>query len=176
METGHAACYTDEVWIRNQKRVNPRNKHRKYSGDIFIQSLPLVIISPSSVMIKREIFDEIGLFDEDLHACEDYDLWLRLTSRYPVHFIDEPLIVKYGGHKDQLSKKYWGLDILRIYALEKILNDSLTDEDRIDAVIKEIIKKSKIVRQGAKNRGNEELVSLYNQKIKEYQRKLSDGR
>ncbi len=176
MELGHAVCHTDEIWIRNQKRVNPRNKHKKYSGDIFLKSLPLVIISPSSVMIKREVFDEIGLFDENLFACEDYDMWLRLTSRHPVYFIDEPLIIKYGGHDDQLSKKYWGLDILRIYALEKILNDNLEGDDRIEAVIREIIKKSKIIRKGAQNRVNKEIVNLYDEKIREYERKLSDDK
>ena len=175
MDLGHAVCHTDEIWIRNQKRVNPRLKHKKYSGDIFIKSLPLVIISPSSVMIKREIFDEIGLFDENLFACEDYDLWLRLTSKYHVHFIDEPLIIKYGGHDDQLSKKYWGLDILRIYALEKLLNDNLNGDDRIEAVVKEIIKKAKIIKKGAKNRGNKELFGFYDNKIREYERKLLDG-
>lgn len=175
MDSGHAVCYTDEIWIRNRKRVNPRLKHKKYAGDIFLKSLPLVIISPSSVMIESDIFDEIGLFDEELLACEDYDLWLRLTSRYPVYFVDEPLIIKYGGHDDQLSKKYWGLDTFRIYALEKILSDNLTDDDRIEAVIREIIKKARIILKGAENRGNKELANLYDEKIREYERKLSDG-
>jgi glycosyltransferase involved in cell wall biosynthesis len=72
-------CYTDEVWIRGGTRVNPKKKHAKYSGWIFEKCLPLCIISPSSALMKRSLFDEIGGFDETLPVCEDYDLWLRVT-------------------------------------------------------------------------------------------------
>ncbi|MCP4693516.1 MAG: glycosyltransferase family 2 protein, partial [Desulfobacterales bacterium] len=96
-------CQTEEIWIRNGRRVNPKRKHKKKSGMIFEPSLALCLVSPSAVMIRRELFEEVGLFDEALPACEDYDLWLRIAWKYPVHLIDEPLIVKRGGHADQLS-------------------------------------------------------------------------
>ncbi len=96
--------YTDEIWIRNGERLNQKDRHRKYSGFIFERCLPLCIISPSSVVIKRKVFDRVGLFDETLPVCEDYDMWLRITSSYPVLFIDMPFIIKRGGHKDQLSR------------------------------------------------------------------------
>ena len=113
-------CHTEEIWIRRGVRVNPKKKHQKYGGYIFPYCLPLCVISPSSAMIRRSLFDEIGYFDETLPACEDYDLWLRITKTYPVYFIDTPLIVKRGGHEDQLSRKHWGIDRFRIQALEKI--------------------------------------------------------
>lgn len=173
MEGGHSISHTEEIWMRNGVRVNPRIRHKKHSGNIFLKSLPLVIISPSSVMIRREVFDDVGLFDENLLAAEDYDMWLRITARYPVHFIDSPLIVKTGGHEDQLSQKYWGLDMLRIYALEKILRSGVLDgyrrrEER-NAVMKEIVKKARIVRGGAKKRGNVEGETFFNNKAKEYE-------
>jgi glycosyltransferase involved in cell wall biosynthesis len=174
MDRGHPVSYTDEIWIRNGRRVNPKKKHQKYGGDIFIQSLPLVIISPSSVMLRRSVIDEVGLFDESMPACEDYDLWLRLTSRFPVFFINEPLIVKFGGHTDQLSRRYWGLDMLRIYALEKLLDFDGLDDGKRNAVIFEIMKKARVVRGGAKKRGNEVVAALYGEKIKMYERELSD--
>ena len=95
---------TEEIWIRNGVRVNPKTRHHKPSGMIFEQSLALCLVSPSAVMMKRSLFDAVGLFDEDLPACEDYDLWLRISWRYPVHLIETPLIIKRGGHADQLSK------------------------------------------------------------------------
>ena len=51
--------------------------------------------------------DELGGFDELLPVCEDYDLWLRMSLKYPIAYLDEKLIIKRGGHADQLSKKYW---------------------------------------------------------------------
>lgn len=111
---GIPLCHTDEIWIRNGVRVNAMNKHKKRGGNIFLHCLPLCVISPSSVMIDSSVFNEIGLFDERLPACEDYDLWLRLTVRYPVGFLAEPLVVKTGGHEDQLSRRYWGMDRFRV--------------------------------------------------------------
>ena len=107
-------------------------KHAKSGGHIFRQCLPLCVISPSSVMIQRSLFDEIGLFDESLPACEDYDLWLRICARHPVLFLQEPMIIKHGGHRDQLSRRYWGMDRFRIQALEKIIDaPGLSPADRI---------------------------------------------
>ncbi len=114
-------CHCDEIWIRNGKRVNPMKKHAKRGGNIFRHCLPLCVISPSAVMIQRDLLTEIGLFDERLPACEDYDLWLRISALHPVLYVDKPLIIKDGGHSDQLSRHYWGMDRFRIQALEKIL-------------------------------------------------------
>ena len=98
---GNNVVHTDELWIRNGVRINPQRKHKKYGGSIFKHCLPLCVISPSSVMIHRRVFDRVGLFDETLPVCEDYDLWLRVCARMPVLFIHEPLVTKYGGHADQ---------------------------------------------------------------------------
>ena len=90
-------CQTEETWIRHGVRVNPGKRHRKLSGDVFERSLELCLVSPSAVMMRRGLFDDVGVFDENLPACEDYDLWLRVAAKYPVHLIPEPMIVKYGG-------------------------------------------------------------------------------
>jgi len=179
MEEGHFVSHTEEIWIRNGRRVNPGARHKKHSGDIFLKSLPLVVISPSSVMIRREIFDDVGLFDEKLLAAEDYDMWLRITVSYPVHFIEKPLIIKNGGHEDQLSRKYWGLDMLRIYALEKILSSGVLEGDerlgeRV-AVMEEIVKKARIVSGGAKKRGNVDGERYFKNKAREYEDKIQSN-
>ncbi len=57
-----------------------------------------------AVMMRRSFFDIVGLFDESLYACEDYDLWLRTSCKFPVYLIDTPLIMKRGGHEDQQSR------------------------------------------------------------------------
>ncbi len=114
-------CHTNEIWIRNGVRVNQMKKHQKYGGQIFEHCLDFCRISPSSSLIKKTVFEEIGFFDETLKVCEDYDLWLRIAARYPVLFLDQPLIKKYGGHSDQLSKVLKGIEQYRIQSLEKII-------------------------------------------------------
>ena len=161
-------CHSDEIWIRNGVRVNQMNKHKKAGGHIFQHCLPLCAISPSAVMIHRSLFEEIGLFDETLAACEDYDLWLRICSRYAVLYIDEALITKHGGHGDQLSGQHWGMDRFRIYALNKIVSESkLNDSDR-DAAIKMMLNKINIYLAGAEKHGNTEHVDEFKLLLKKY--------
>ena len=146
-------CHTEEIWIRRGVRVNPQQKHRKYTGDIFPYCLPLCVISPSSVMIRRTLFETVGYFDESLPACEDYDLWLRITKDYPVYFIEQPLLVKYGGHPDQLSRIHWGLDRFRIQTLEKLLQAGQLNEAQRAQTFQELQRKCEIVAQGCVKRG-----------------------
>ena len=158
--TDISICQTEEVWVRNGHRVNPKQKHAKHSGWIFEDCLPLCIVSPSAVMFRREAFDALAGFDESFPACEDYDLWLRAALRYEIHTLSEPLIIKRGGHEDQLSRQ-WGLDVWRIKALEKILDDPMLSDEYRALVIAEIIRRSRIVAAGAKKRGNDELYREY---------------
>ena len=167
-------CHTDEVWIRNGTRVNPMKKHAKRGGDIFKDCLPLCCMSPSSVVVHRNVLEDVGCFDEALPACEDYDLWLRITSRYPVLFIDEPLVVKHGGHNDQLSRRYWGMDRFRIAALEKLLGSySLNDTQRAEAA-RVCAEKIEIYRAGAKKRGRHDEAHLYTVKLQKLQQSISN--
>jgi len=124
-------CHCDEHWLRNGKRVNPRHKHRKQGGNIFEHCLPLCCISPSAVLIHRTLFNDVGLFDESLPACEDYDLWLRICARESVLYVDEALLEKTGGHADQLSQRYPAMDQYRLQALAALLREhELTDSQR----------------------------------------------
>jgi len=149
-------CYTDEVWIRRGVRVNPRKVHAKYSGWIFDRCLPLCIISPSSVMLRRQVLDMVGFFDESLPVCEDYDLWLRVAGRFPLFFIDEKLIIKRGGHSDQLSNHSWGNDHYRVMALKKQLTENhLTPSERA-ATIEMLQRKCRILAKGCLKRGKTE--------------------
>jgi glycosyltransferase involved in cell wall biosynthesis len=163
-------CYTDEIWIRKGVRVNPMNKHRKHSGDIFSHSLLLCIVSPSSVLMRSSLFDEVGLFDEGLPACEDYDLWLRISLKYPVHFIAEKLIVKQGGHEDQLSTKYWGMDRFRVIALEKLLKEPSLNDEKRGLVVKTLVQKCGILIQGFCKRGKAEEAEHYRALVNHYSR------
>lgn len=144
-------CQTEEIWIRDGVRVNPGKRHQKPSGMIFEPSLHLCLVSPSAVMMRRSLFVETGLFDEGLPACEDYDLWLRVSCRYPVHLIETPLIVKRGGHSDQLSRSP-GLDRYRIRSLEKIIESGLLSRAQRSAAVKVLKEKCDIYAEGCRKR------------------------
>ncbi|MBT8339279.1 MAG: glycosyltransferase family 2 protein [Desulfatitalea sp.] len=145
-------CQTEEIWIRNGQRVNPKQRHQKQAGMIFEKSLPLCLVSPSAVMIQRHLLEEVGLFDETLPACEDYDLWLRITWQYPVGLIDTPLIIKHGGHADQLSCMP-ELDKYRIAAILKVLGQPLLTQPQRGAALDMLRHKCRIYAQGCLKRG-----------------------
>lgn len=165
-------CHSDEIWIRNGRRVNPRAKHSKAGGRIFQRCLPLCCISPSAALVRRDVFDDVGLFDETLPACEDYDLWLRICAREPVAYVDEPLIVKHGGHADQLSRRYWGMDRFRIRALEKIVRcEELGNDDR-RAALTALCAKIEVYVGGARKRRRDDEVAAYTEKLANARRQL----
>lgn len=151
-------CHTEEIWVRNGVRVNQMNKHKKHGGWIYENCLPMCAMSPSSIVIHRSVFESVGDFDESLPACEDYDLWLRICAAYEVCFIDTPLLRKYGGHDDQLSRQYWGMDRFRVNALEKILNSSSLNAEQVAVTKDTMIKKYQILLNGALKHGNTSLA------------------
>jgi glycosyltransferase involved in cell wall biosynthesis len=162
--------YTEEIWIRNDVLVNPKKKHQKYSGWIFDKVLPLCLLSLSSALFRKEVFEVIGDFDESLPACEDYDLGIRLAHRFQIHLIDSPLIVKRGGHADQLSRQFWGMDRFRVYALEKAMKLDLTPEQET-LVRNELVKKCQILIQGFRKRKKHQEEQKYLVLAQIYQRK-----
>ena len=138
----------EEIWIRNGKRVNPKKIHRKYGGWIFERCLSRCLISPSSVMINKKALVDSGGFDETFLVCEDYDLWIRLTPHYEVGWIKEPIITKYGGHPDQLSRKYKAMDYYRVLSLDRIRKNPTLTEIQKSLVAHEIQKKANILIHG----------------------------
>ncbi len=167
-------CHTEEIWIRNGVRVNQMNKHQKAGGEIFERCLPMCAMSPSSILIHGSVFDHVGVFDESLPACEDYDLWLRICAHYQVAYVAEPCINKYGGHDDQLSRAFWGMDRFRVLALEKLLTETLLRESKADhklspdqaaLTLAMMKKKNRILLNGARKHGNKELQSACEARI-----------
>lgn len=169
---GYRVSYTDEIWIRRGRRVNPKNIHRKYGGWIYHRCLPLCIISPSSVLMHRSVLEQEGAFDDGFPVCEDYELWLRVSCRRPILFLQEPLIVKVGGHADQLSRSMWGMDRYRVKALLKIdSSDHLTPLQEAWTA-REIARKAGILATGFAKRHKSDEAEKYGKIAKEYQRKL----
>lgn len=153
--------HSNETWIRNGTRVNQMDKHEKYGGWIFEHCLSMCAISPSSALIKKSLLNEAGLFDEQLPACEDYDMWLKICARYPVDYLPQPLIKKYGGHEDQLSRKYWGMDRFRIKALVNLLAGNLLTTEQTSLAVTQLQTKISIYLKGAIKRKKNDDIKYY---------------
>jgi len=162
---GYKFFHSNEIWIKNGLRINQKKKHKKYGGDIFEKCLDMCRISPSSVMIDKTIFDEVGNFNEDLVVCEDYELWLRICDKYRVFFIDEPLIIKYGGHQGQLSYSIESIENHRIKALEYLILENLNRKNKRHA-IQMLLSKLNIYLKGLVKRRKNDEIAVYEEKIK----------
>ena len=162
---GYKFFHSNEIWIKNGIRINQKKKHKKYGGDIFDKCLDMCRISPSSVMIDKTVFDEVGNFNENLVVCEDYELWLRICDKYRVFFIDEPLIIKYGGHQGQLSYSIESIENHRIKALEYLILGNLNRKNKRHA-IQMLLSKLNIYLKGLVKRRKNDEIAVYKEKIK----------
>jgi glycosyltransferase involved in cell wall biosynthesis len=169
-------CQTDEIWIRNGARVNPKIKHQKPNGEVFRRSLELCLVSPSAVMMRKELFNRVGGFDENFPVCEDYDLWLRIAVGHPIPLIPMALVIKRGGHADQLSHSLWGMDRYRVQSLRKLLDGDVPGEKR-EWVLDALRRKVSILCQGAKKRGIQQEVAAYEGMLAQFcQERVDVGR
>ncbi|TGN08298.1 glycosyltransferase family 2 protein [Leptospira ilyithenensis] len=141
---------TNETWIKNGNKVKPLGKHKKKEGDIFQECLELCLITPSSVILGRELWEEAGGFDERLQTCEDYDFWIRITAKGEwVGLLEEELMIRHGGHSDQLSGKYNAMERFRLYSQLKLWNATIppsSDYTGIDSQKKDLLKTSTLNR------------------------------
>ena len=158
--------HTNEIWIKNGVRINQKRGHQKFGGQIFNQCLKKCIISPSTVIIRKDIFNEIGLFDTSLPVCEDYDLWLRVTARYPVLLLEKELTIKYGGHSDQLSNIDSGIEKYHIISLEKLLLKNFIDPVFKKNAKETLLQKLEIYSSGLKKRNKVDDIAKFDKKIK----------
>ncbi len=160
-QRAEAVHFTDEIWIRNGRRVNPAKRHRKREGWIFIPSLELCLMAPSTILLRRDVFEVCGLFDESLEVCEDYDLWLRIASRFRVKHLPEALMLRHGGHPDQLSARHWGNDRFRVQSLQKIAATVPLNQLEQAALQRVYRRKCEILEQGFRKRGKQAEADQY---------------
>jgi glycosyltransferase involved in cell wall biosynthesis len=154
-------CHTREIWQRGERIVSQAGHRQRRSGDIFADALKKCIIGPSTVMMRRDLFEELGGFREDLEVAEDYELWLRVTAQLSVGYIDEPLVIKRGGHPDQLSEKYGQIEIFRINALLSNLEAGTFRGRHYELATLELVRKCRIYAQGCEKRGKAEEARQY---------------
>jgi glycosyltransferase involved in cell wall biosynthesis len=147
-----------EQWIRNDQPAKRPRHLMEPEGEIFSDCVARCCISPSAVMLRRDLFDEVGGFDERYRVCEDYQLWLRIARGEAVGLLDEVLAIKYGGAEDQLTAMVPAFDRWRLRALLEIFPSA---GDRQDLVLSGIAEKARILERGAAKQGRAEALELY---------------
>lgn len=159
---GYLISHTQEIWYKDGRLLNQKKRHKKHHGYIFDRCLPLCVVSMSTVMVRRELFDNVGLFDENLPCCEDYDFWLRTSVKHEFLLIDEPLTLKDGGRPDQISSIYAiGIDKFRIQSIVKLLNSNILNAEQRKLAIHELHKKCRIYGNGCLKHGKTEEAMHY---------------
>ena len=148
--------HTLEIWFRNGVRVNQKKKHAPGNGSIFSACLKMCVVGMSTVMVRKELFEQYGVFDESLPCCEDYDLWLRIAHEREFLLVKHPLTLKEGGREDQLSARYrLGMDRYRIQALCNLLESKVLTEEHYNETLAELKRKCTIYGKGCIKHGRE---------------------
>ncbi len=153
----YLVSHTEEVWYRRGVLLNQKKRHRKEEGDLFARSLELCVVGMSTIMARRRLFDAVGLFDESLPCCEDYDFWLRAGCRFPFLLIREALTIKEGGRPDQLSVRHRvGIDRFRIASIRALLDSGVLSEEQRLLARAELVRKCRIYGTGCLKHGRPE--------------------
>jgi glycosyltransferase involved in cell wall biosynthesis len=170
--------HTRERWLRRAengefREISQKGQKHRRSGDIFEDALKKCIIGPSTVMMERSFFEELGGFREELEIAEDYEFWLRITALEEVGYLDGPLTVKRAGYGDQLSEKYGHIEYFRLTALKALIDSGWFADKRRTAACLELARKCRIYAAGCRKRGRGEEALQYERWAEEYQREAA---
>ncbi|MFW9973193.1 MAG: glycosyltransferase [Candidatus Odinarchaeota archaeon] len=98
----------------------------------------------SSIILRTEIIDQIGLYDENWHVCQDYDYWLRIGIRWKLANVDKPLI-KYRISKTQVKFKNLKETLLNTYLIQVNAIKNYGYQDNIRNIVHRILLKSLLI-------------------------------
>jgi glycosyltransferase involved in cell wall biosynthesis len=99
--------YTGFWRIEGDKRTYiPSSQIEPKDGNVHSVLLKTNFIAPPEVLIKRECFEKAGMFDEELHMLEDWELWIRLSKYYQFKCLNEPLVRSYYTSGSVNAQRY----------------------------------------------------------------------
>ena len=90
-----AFCY-GRLFAANSSRPLPTGDvipKRCPTGDIFWDLLEQNFVSPVTVVARKQVLIDCRLFNAELRQVEDWDLWLRITEKWPVVAVEEPVAI-----------------------------------------------------------------------------------
>lgn len=160
-DTDTPIIHCRERWLRNGRKVSQAGQHHQRSGRLFADAVRKCIIGPSTVLLRRAVLDNAGGFRDDLQIAEDYELWLRVTARYPVAYCDRELVIKRAGHGNQLSERYGHIERFRVEALAPLVEADHWQEPERSIARRELARKCVIHAAGARKRGHDVEAARY---------------
>lgn len=119
------AVHCRERWVRDGREISQRGQRHRRRGDIFADAVVKCIVGPSTLLIERDAFEEVGRFRPDLEVAEDYEFFVRFLAFEPIEYVGEMLIDKRDRLAPQLSHKHGHIEGFRLRALGDVLADCL---------------------------------------------------
>lgn len=101
LDDSYGLVYT---WAKVISPESIKDKKPQKEGDVYLDLLKSNF-SPGgcSYLIKRKVFGEVGLFDEQLKSAQEWELGIRIAKKYKFSFVPEILSVYYQNHPDRIS-------------------------------------------------------------------------
>lgn len=98
-DLGLVYCSTEVITMKNGMITKTHISEARHRGDIFGDLCEKNFIgSTSCAMVRRSVFDEVGLFDVNLESAQDYEMYLRISHQYPIDFADGEPLLRYFKH------------------------------------------------------------------------------
>ena len=111
--------YCGNYIIDESKNLKYLQNRQYVSGDIFDEIIRGNFIgSTSCPLLRRDVVIEVGMFDVEMPATQDLDLWLRILEKYEATFVEEPL-VNYWVHNEEKITQNSGI---KVKALKRIID------------------------------------------------------
>lgn len=116
--------YTRAKWIDKNDKPTIINDLKTHSGWVTNHFVFDNFVHFSSVLVRKNCFEDVGVFDESLDMGIDWELWLRVSKYYKFAFIDEQLIAYRVGHQGQMSHKQVERHQQSDYILERFIREN----------------------------------------------------
>ncbi|MFN6487966.1 MULTISPECIES: glycosyltransferase [unclassified Nostoc] len=116
--------YSDSLFFSDQQGLFPGSYNTAYPTPNLLILWTLFrynYIPVLTVVVRRDCLDKVGLFDETLRSCEDYDLWLRLIEKFPIYFLNQPL-ARYRESPNNLSQDREQMLTSHLRVKEKVID------------------------------------------------------
>jgi len=104
LDDRYALVYCGSVYYNTKKNKFKVHDSIFKSGEVFDELIMKNFIGGASFpLIKTKVIKELGGFDEELLACQDLDMWLRISKKYYIDYVSEPLVIYYIHDGEQIS-------------------------------------------------------------------------
>jgi len=122
-------CLVHEAYLKE------RNYKYYGNGRIYKELLKENFIFTPTVIVRKDILEKVGYFDEDYRICEDYKMWLNIAKGYSVEFLDKPMVIRKRNSSNITKDKYLFITSgIRLF--EELMNSNGHDVE-INKIIKD---------------------------------------